>query len=157
MKNIAVRLWNNQRFGTTYGKGLRRKAYFNGTIQIAIPPIKYLIDLEPFDYWHHHTKNPIHLKMLQKYNFETFNDSNVLMSWIVRYEDGVKTAVEGFCCFDLNGSGLLIHIVDPEYKLEDTWELKVRECLNKTPGKPTPNLIATNYELEKLSVQDLDA
>ena len=152
MKNIAVRLWNNQMFGTTYGKGLRRKAYFNGTVQIAIPHIKYLIDLEPVEYWYHHTKDPVHLKMLEKSNFEPVDDPNVLMSWITRYEDGIKTAVEGYCCFDLNSSQLLIAIFDPEYNLEETWELKVKECLNRTPGKPTPNLIATNYELEKLSV-----
>ena len=30
----------------------------------------------------------------------------------------------------------------------ETWELAVKECLNRTPGKPTPSLIATNYELK---------
>ncbi len=71
------------------------------------------------------------------------------MSWIVRYEYGVKTPIYGYCCFDLSKLQLLINIVDPEYKLNETWELTVKECLNRTPGKPTPNLIATNYELKQ--------
>jgi len=43
---------------------------------------------------------------------------------------------------------LLINIVDPEYRINETWELVVKECLNRTPGKPTPNLIATNHDLK---------
>ncbi len=148
MKNIAVRLWNNQMFGTTYGKGLRRSALFNGTIEIAIPPVKYLIDLEQIEAWYHHAKSPVHLKMLQNFRTTPTNEVNVLMSWISRYESRAKIPIEGFCAFDLSKETLLIHIVDLEYKLNETWELTVKECLNRTPGKPTPNLIATNYELK---------
>jgi hypothetical protein len=79
---------------------------------------------------------------------EPCDDANVLMSWIVRYESGVKTPVHGYCCLDINKLQLLINIVDPEYRINETWELAVKECLNRTPGKPTPNLIATNYELK---------
>ena len=152
MKNIAVRLWNNQMFGTTYGKGLRRQAYFNGTIQIATPSTKYLIDLEPIPSWYHHAKSPIHLKMLKDSNIQPVNDPNILMSWIIRYEDGVKTPVDGLCHFDLSNNKMFIRINDLTSKIEEVWELDVKPCLNRTPGKPTPNLIATNYELEKVSV-----
>jgi len=152
MKNIAVRLWNNQMLGTTYGKGLRRQAYFNGTIQIAIPPVKYLIDLEPIPSWFHHAKSPIHLKMLKDLNIQPINDPNVLMSWIVRYEGGVKTPVDGLCHFELSDNKIFIRINDLASKIQDEWQLVAKACLNRTPGKPTPNLIATNYELEKVSV-----
>ena len=152
MKNIAVRLWNNQMLGTTYGKGLRRQAYFNGTIQIATPSTKYLIDLEPIPSWYHHAKSPIHLKMLKDSNIQPVNDPNILMSWIIRYEDGVKTPVDGLCHFDLSNNKMFIRINDLASKIEEAWELDVKPCLNRTPGKPTPNLIATNYELEKVSV-----
>ena len=139
-------------FGTTYGKGLRRQAYFNGTIQIAIPPIKYLIDLETIEAWYHHAKSPIHLKMLKDLNITPTNDPNILMSWITRYEDRVKTPVTGICHFDLSLNLLFIKIEDLAYKIDESWELSVKPCVNRTPGKPTPNLIATNYELEKVSV-----
>ena len=148
MKNIAVRLWNNQMFGTTYGKGLRRSALFNGTIEIAIPPIKYLVDLEPIESWYHHTKSFVHLKMLENFTNKPKNEPDALMSWITRYENAVKTPVEGYCAFDLSSSVLVVHINDQEYKLNESWELQVKECLNRTPGKPTPNFIATNYELK---------
>ncbi len=152
MKNIAVRLWNNQMLGTTYGKGLRRQAYFNGTIQITIPPVKYLIDLEPIPSWFHHAKSPIHLKMLKDFNIQPVNDPNVLMSWIVRYEGGVKTPVDGLCHFELSDNKIFIRIKDQASRIEEEWQLVAKACLNRTPGKPTPNLIATNYELEKVSV-----
>ena len=146
MKNIAVRLWNNEMFGKTYGKGLRKSALYNGTIEMTIPHVKYLIDLETSDAWVHNAKYPIHLKMLD--NIEPYDDANILLSWIVRYESGVKTPVHGYCCFDINKLQLLINIVDPEYRINETWELAVKECLNRTPGKPTPNLIATNHDLK---------
>ena len=152
MKNIAVRLWNNQMLGTTYGKGLRRQAYFNGTIQITIPPTKYLIDLEPIPSWYHHAKSPNHLKMLKDLNIQPVNDPNVLMSWIVHYEGGVKTPVDGLCHFELSDNKIFIRIKDQASRIEEEWQLDVKTCLNRTPGKPTPNLIATNYELEKVSV-----
>ena len=136
MKNIAVRLWNNEMFGKTYGKGKRKNAFYNGTVEISIPPVKYLIDLETITSWYHNAKYPIHLKMLDR--IEPCDDANVLMSWIVRYENGVKTPVHGYYCFDINKLQLI----------NETWELAVKECLKRTPGKPTPNLIATNYELK---------
>jgi hypothetical protein len=146
MKNIAVRLWNNEMFGKTYGKGKRKNAFYNGTVEISIPPVKYLIDLETITSWYHNAKYPIHLKMLDK--IEPYDDANVLMSWIVRYESGVKTPVYGYCCFDISKLQLLIKIDDPEYRINETWELAVKECLNRTPGKPTPSLIATNHDLK---------
>lgn len=152
MTNIAIRLWNNQMLGTTYGKGLRRQAYFNGTIQAGNPSIKYLIDLEPIPSWYHHAKSPNHLKMLKDLDIQPTDDLNILMSWVIRYEDGVKTPVDGLCCYDLTNNTILVRIKDQASKIEEEWELSVKACLNRTPGKPTPNLIATNYELEKVSV-----
>ena len=152
MKNIAVRLWNNEMFGKTYGKGKRKNAFYNGTVEISIPPVKYLIDLEPIPSWFHHAKSPIHLKMLKDLNIQPINDPNVLMSWIVRYEGGVKTPVDGLCCYDLSNNTIIVRIKDQASKIEEEWELSVKACLNRTAGKPTPNLIATNHELEKVSV-----
>ena len=148
MKNIAVRLWNNEMFGKTYGKGLRKSALYNGTIEITIPHVKYLIDLETSDAWVHHAKHPSHLKMLKEKDIPPIREPDTLMSWIVRYEHGVKTPVDGLCHFDLASTTLFIQIKDLEYRIDDTWELPVKECLNRTPGKPTPSLIATNYELK---------
>lgn len=43
--SVAVRLFENQAYGTTYGKGLYRRAVYNGTVDIKAPKVKYLIDL----------------------------------------------------------------------------------------------------------------
>jgi len=43
--SVAVRLFENQAYGTTYGKGLYRRAIYNGTVEMKTPKVKYLIDL----------------------------------------------------------------------------------------------------------------
>ena len=50
---IAVRLYDNPFYGTTHGKGLYRKAIFNGTADITAPSAKYLLDFESVEGWAH--------------------------------------------------------------------------------------------------------
>ena len=42
---IAVRLYDNNSYGTTYGKGLYRRAIYNGTIDAKEFNAKYLADI----------------------------------------------------------------------------------------------------------------
>jgi hypothetical protein len=51
MRPIAIRLFENQKFGTTYGKGLRRSAVFNATAEVDEPYAKYLLDFEEGRVW----------------------------------------------------------------------------------------------------------
>ena len=44
-KSIAVRFYENKRYGSTYGKGLFHKAVFNATADLQEPRVKYLLDL----------------------------------------------------------------------------------------------------------------
>ena len=48
-REIAVRGFMNEKFGTTFGKGLFHRAIYNGTVEVRDPYTKYLIDL--FEYW----------------------------------------------------------------------------------------------------------
>ena len=48
---IAVRLFDNNTYGTTYGKGLYRRAVFNGTIDARSPTAKYLVDCYNYEDW----------------------------------------------------------------------------------------------------------
>ncbi len=48
---IAVRLYDNPVYGTTHGKGLYRRAIFNGSIDVKDPHVKYVIDLYSYDDW----------------------------------------------------------------------------------------------------------
>ena len=43
MKQVTIRLWENKKFGTTYGKGLYRRAIYNGTAEVLSPYTKYLL------------------------------------------------------------------------------------------------------------------
>ena len=54
---IAVRLYDNPFYGTTHGKGLYRKALFNGTADISTPSAKYLLDFESVEGWAHRSAN----------------------------------------------------------------------------------------------------
>ena len=44
MREIAVRGFINDKFNTTFGKGLFRRAVFNGSVEIRDPYSKYLVD-----------------------------------------------------------------------------------------------------------------
>ena len=46
MTPIAIRLFENKVYGSTYGQGLRRSAVFNATAEVTEPYAKYLLDFE---------------------------------------------------------------------------------------------------------------
>ena len=50
-KEIAVRFYENKRYGNTYGKGLFHKAVFNATADLQQPRAKYLLDMVCFKDW----------------------------------------------------------------------------------------------------------
>jgi hypothetical protein len=144
MKEITIRLWENKKFGTTYGKGLFRRAIYNGTAEVLSPHAKYLIDFEQIKSWFHLAKSDIHLDMLKQLNEIPENEEGQLLSWLFRYDNGVKIPVRGFAQLDLNHSLVTLQIDDPSINVQDMWALPVRSCIARIPGKPTPALIATN-------------
>ena len=143
MKEITARLWENKMYGTTYGKGQYRKAVYNGTLEIFDPYAKYLVDMEDIETWFHFPKSPIHVAMSNRIDESPCNQNGILMSWLYRYEGGIKTAIDGYAALDMNSNQISIQINDPEYGITENWELPVRKCIARVPGKPTPALIAT--------------
>lgn len=160
MKNkIAVRLYENPKYGTTYGKGLRHHAMFNGTIDLQEPRIKYLIDLLPFEHWQHtanadiemeaidivvgyYTSSKIDLSILR-------NRSNILCSWIKRFDSNMcKPKVEGFVTLDLSTSEMVITINDELSDIGFGERLNMRQCKDPSRGQRSPNFFASNYEME---------
>ncbi len=144
MKEITIRLWENKKFGTTYGKGLYRRAIYNGTAEVLSPYAKYLLDLEQITSWFHLAKTAVHINMLKQLADEPENEEGQLLSWIYRYESGIKTPVKGFAQLDLVHSIITLEIDDAEIGIQETWTLPLRSCIARIPGKPTPALIATN-------------
>jgi hypothetical protein len=147
MKEITARLWDNPKFGTTYGKGQYRRAIYNGTLEVIEPRTKYLVDFEEIEAWFNFAKAEVHRAMTKRLDELPVNETGVLMSWIYRYELANKIPVQGYAALDLNHHRLIIEIEDGDTQIHESWNLPVRACIARTPGKPTPALIATNATL----------
>ena len=72
------------------------------------------------------------------------NVDNQLLSWIYRYDNGIKIPVRGFARLNLVHSLITVELDDSEVGIQETWTLPLRSCIARIPGKPTPALIATN-------------
>ena len=142
---IAVRLYENQTYGTTYGKGLFRKALFNGSIDIKTPCTKYVIDLFNYDDWCNIAKTSEQMVIIR----DVPQQDDTLFSWINRYDRTTKqkTLVSGFCSFDCDSKGMRIMILDPVVQIEDVWQISAKPCQSNTNGLRSPQLLATNADL----------
>ena len=142
---IAVRLYENQTYGTTYGKGLFRKALFNGSIDIKTPCTKYVIDLFNYDDWCNIAKTSEQMVIIR----DVPQQDDTLFSWINRYDRSTKqkTLVSGFCSFDCDSKGMRIMILDPVAQIEDVWQIFAKPCQSNTNGLRSPQLLATNADL----------
>ena len=142
---IAVRLYENQTYGTTYGKGLFRKALFNGSIDIKTPCTKYVIDLFNYDDWCNIAKTSEQMVIIR----DVPQQDDTLFSWINRYDRTTKqkTLVSGFCSFDCDSKGMRIMILDPVVQIEDVWQISAKPCQTNTNGLRSPQLLATNADL----------
>lgn len=143
---IAVRLYENNKYGSTYGKGLYHHAVFNGTADIKHPKAKYLLDFYSYDHWEVQAKTDEQMEVVQIVS-ETAN-KNILVSWVLRYDaiTKQKAHVMGFCTLDLATSALQLVISDDAMDIGAAWKLSVKPC-KLVRDKNAPQLLATNAEL----------
>jgi hypothetical protein len=144
-KEIAVRLFENKKLGTTYGRGLYRTAVFNASAEIKDPHVKYLLDFYQYDRWQHTATTDNQITVLNQINESCSADD--LTSWITRYNSATKekTLVDGVAIFDSKTNTLRVVVSDPESGIEDSWVLPVKAC--SVTRTNSPSLIATNTEL----------
>ena len=83
---LAVRLYENSTYGTTYGKGLFRRALFNGSIDLKSPTVKYVIDLFNYDDWCNIAKTDLQIQVINGIP----SASDTLYSWVNRYDRETK-------------------------------------------------------------------
>ena len=142
---IAVRLYDNKFYGTTYGKGLYRRALYNGSIDLQTPLVKYVIDLFIYDDWANQAKTDDRMKIIRKIQ----KDKDLLFSWIYRYskEAQTKTLVYGCCIMDCNDNNVVVLIGDDEFGLEGNWTLVAKPCRQAVNGGKAATLLATNADL----------
>jgi len=144
-KEIAVRLFQNAKYGTTYAKGVRHQALFNVTADIKNPKVKYLLDFYTYEHWEFLAKEH-QLDIINQVRNEVNKDS--LVSWILRYdtESKSKTTVYGFSTLDMRTNELILCALDSEMGIEESWKLTAKPC-RAVKGKNVAELLATNSEL----------
>ena len=131
---IAVRLYDNNTYGTTYGKGLYRKAIYNGTIDAKQQGAKYLVDFYNHSDWQKMAKTDEQMQILA--NVTAQNDA--LYSWIKYYDPNTKdkTTVAGMCKLDMDSLDMIVLVCDEEHCVTDTWELKAKPCKQGRSERP---------------------
>ena len=144
-KEIAVRLFQNAKYGTTYAKGIRHQALFNATADIKNPKVKYVLDFYTYEHWEFLAKEN-QLDIVNQVRGEVNKDS--LVSWIVRYDSSTKTKtpVYGFSTLDMKTNELILCALDSEVGIEESWKLTAKPC-RAVAGKNVAELLATNSEL----------
>ncbi len=150
-RHIAVRGFINERHNTTFGRGLFRRAIYNGSVELAHPSQKYLIDLYEFGIWQHHAQSDYQMDVFRKINAMNGDEqADLLLSWVVHYDPltKAKTPVDGYCAYLASTNEMYIEIHDPERGTDHSWSLTVRSCKNAGLGKPV--FIATNVDLGSL-------
>lgn len=143
---IAVRLYENHKLGSTYGKGLYHSAIFNGTADIPSHQVKYLLDFYPYTQWQHTAKTDMDIEVLHCINEQC--DDNTLVSWVVRYDTKTKRKerILGYCTLDMDSSRLELVICDLAISLQYRWRLDAKPC-RQVEGKNCPTLLAANYDM----------
>lgn len=148
MKEVAVRGFINEKFNTTFGKGLFRKAVFNGSVELRNPQQKYLVDYYSYANWEHSARTDDQMAAVRQLAEEQISkETDVLMSWIVHYdkETKVKCPVNGFSVYLPASKELYLQINDEQHQVQDDWTLNVQHC--KSTGINKPVFIATNADL----------
>ncbi len=142
---IAARLYDNQSYGSTYGRGLYRRAVFNGTIDVKSPRVKYLVDFYDYEDWSNLAKNDEQMVILEAIP----NTKKMLFSWVYRYDSPskTKTLVHGVVRLDLTTMDLDVLICDEPAGVAERWYITAKPCKSSTIGSKSPQLLATNAEL----------
>jgi hypothetical protein len=146
LNEIAIRLYDNPKYGTTYGKAQYRQAIFNGSADIKNPSVKYLLDFYEYGKWEHSANTDEQMMVLSE--VADLANKDTLASWIVRYNPATKEKndVIGFAIYDLKTNEITMAVIDAQSGIEDTWKLIAKPC-RAVVGKKVASLLATNSEL----------
>ena len=150
-REIAVRGFMNEKFGSTYGKGLFHRAIFNGSVEIRSPYTKYLIDLFEYSRWENSARTDEQIIWVNKMRAANVDCSDSAVSWIQHYDPMTKAkqTVDGVCVYLSESQELHISINDPERNVVDAWTLDVKSCAKSGANKPV--FIATNVDLNSFN------
>jgi len=148
MREIAVRGFVNEKFNTTFGKGLFRRAVFNGSVELHKPNQKYLVDYYSYFEWEAQARSDDQIAVIKKLDSTNVTQENdLLFSWLVHYDPLTKSKerVDGYSVYSPNTRELFIQINDERNQTQDEWTLSVHPC--KSTGANKPVFIAANVDL----------
>ena len=142
---IAVRFYDNKLYGTTYGKGMYRKAIYNGSIDVKNPSLKYVIDMYSYNDWALQAKEGFQADVLSSIS----RTPDKLYSWLYRYNSTTKekALTPGCCILDLNTNEVQIAVEDSIAGITTLWQLLARPCKPISDGRKVPQLLATKSDL----------
>lgn len=147
-REIAVRLYNNHKYGTTQGKGIYNKAIYNANVELRKPTTKYLLDFYRFEDWVNKAQTDEQVmtyKELAEMGISTERDA--MFSWIQHYDPLTKkkVSVSGVAIFNTEATLLQLVIDDAVSGLSETWMLETVSC--KNPGPRKPAYLASNVDV----------
>jgi len=148
MREIAIRGFINEKYNTPFGKGLFRRAIYNGSVELLNPNQKYLVDFYEYELFQHTAKTDDQIRTLKKFDAcGVANTPDLVMSWIVHYEPLTKSKelVDGYCIYLQSTGEVHIEIDDVLNGTKDEWDLKAHHC--KAIGANKPVFVATNVDL----------
>ena len=142
---IAVRLYENNAYGTTFGKGMYRRALFNGTIDAKSPTAKYLVDFFNYQDWCNQASTDEQMAVLAAVEA----DDKKLYSWIKHYDTvtRAKRLVGGCMQFDLDSLDMNIMICDETAGVADHWQIEGKPCKTAMKSQKSPQILGTNADL----------
>jgi len=150
MREIAVRGFTNEKFNTTFGQNLFRRAFFNGSVELRNPSSKYLVDYYQYPEWEALAKNDDQMNVIKQLQNTAFpQNEDLLFSWMLRYDPltKIKTKVDGYSIYAPNTSELYVKINDADNQTVEEWTLDVHLCKNAGANKPI--FIAANIDLNQ--------
>jgi hypothetical protein len=148
MREIAVRGFINEKFNTTFGKGLFRRAVYNGSVELHKPNQKYLVDYYSYPEWEVQAKSDAQIAATKELtNSGIAGQDDMLFSWLIHYDPLTKSKerAEGYSVYSPNTRELFIKIDDATNQTQDEWTLDVHPC--KSTGANKPVFIAANVDL----------
>ena len=148
MREIAIRGFINEKYNTPFGKGLFRRAVYNGSVELLNPNQKYLVDFYEYEQFQHTAKNNKQIELIKHLSGGNFAGMcDMVFSWIVHYEPLTKSKqlVDGYCIYLQSTGEVHIEIDDVLNGTKDEWDLKAHHC--KAIGANKPVFVATNVDL----------
>lgn len=143
--HVAVRLYDNNTYGTTYGKGKYRRALYNGTAEVMALRETYLLDFHTHEDWVNLARSDEDMEIVRSIEAER----DTLYSWVKHYNRATKTktSTPGFCCLQTITLELRMGVYDERHGVMNNWHLVARPCRPARAGCSGPQLLATNTDL----------